>query len=63
MNSFMAWIEQRLPFMDAMNKHAIQYPAPKKFQLLVCLWYFSNGSFSKPNLNRCLVNHELRTIW
>ena len=33
--NLMAWIEQRLPLMDAMNKHAAQYPAPKNFNF----WY------------------------
>ena len=54
MNSFMAWIEKRLPFMDAMNKHAIQYPAPKNFNF----WYVFGVLATV-----ILVNQILTGVW
>ena len=27
--NFMNWIEYRMPFMEKMNLHVMQYPAPK----------------------------------
>jgi len=54
MNNFLAWIEQRLPVMEAMNKHVVQYPAPKNFNF----WYFF-GSLAM----LVLVNQILTGIW
>ncbi|GAA5138320.1 cytochrome b [Thalassotalea piscium] len=54
MNSFMAWIEKRLPLMDAMNKHAAQYPAPKNFNF----WYVFGILASV-----ILVNQIVTGIW
>ena len=34
--NLMSWIEYRLPFMEKMNLHVMQYPAPKNFNF----WYF-----------------------
>ncbi len=52
--NFMAWIEKRLPLMDAMNKHAAQYPAPKNFNF----WYVFGILASV-----VLVNQILTGIW
>jgi ubiquinol-cytochrome c reductase cytochrome b subunit len=52
--NFMAWIEQRLPLMDAMNKHAAQYPAPKNFNF----WYVFGILASV-----VLVNQILTGVW
>nr|WP_229817017.1 cytochrome bc complex cytochrome b subunit [Thalassotalea profundi] len=54
MNNFMAWIEKRLPLMDAMNKHAAQYPAPKNFNF----WYVFGILASV-----ILVNQIVTGIW
>ena len=54
MNNFLAWIEARLPVMEAMNKHVVQYPAPKNFNF----WYFF-GSLAM----LVLVNQILTGIW
>ena len=53
-NNLMAWIEQRLPLMDAMNKHAAQYPAPKNFNF----WYVFGILASV-----VLVNQLLTGVW
>ncbi|SEK97140.1 ubiquinol-cytochrome c reductase cytochrome b subunit [Colwellia chukchiensis] len=53
-SNLMAWIEQRLPLMDAMNKHAAQYPAPKNFNF----WYVFGILASV-----VLVNQLLTGIW
>nr|WP_231702494.1 cytochrome bc complex cytochrome b subunit [Rheinheimera lutimaris] len=50
----MSWIEYRLPFMDKMNLHVMQYPAPKNFNF----WYFF-GSLAM----LVLVNQILTGIW
>jgi len=52
--NLMAWIEQRLPLMDAMNKHAAQYPAPKNFNF----WYVFGILASV-----VLVNQLLTGVW
>ena len=52
--NFMAWIEKRLPLMDAMNKHAAQYPAPKNFNF----WYVFGILASV-----VLVNQIVTGIW
>jgi ubiquinol-cytochrome c reductase cytochrome b subunit len=54
MDNFLAWIEKRIPMMDAMNKHAIQYPAPKNGNF----WYVF-GALSL----LVLVNQILTGIW
>ena len=41
LTNFMGWVDKRLPVTDAMNKHAMQYPATKELQLLVCIRHFS----------------------
>ncbi|MBA6389778.1 cytochrome bc complex cytochrome b subunit [Colwellia sp. BRX10-3] len=53
-SNLMAWIEQRLPLMDAMNKHAAQYPAPKNFNF----WYVFGILASV-----VLVNQLLTGVW
>ncbi|MFT5813347.1 MAG: ubiquinol-cytochrome c reductase cytochrome b subunit [Psychroserpens sp.] len=53
-SNLMAWIEQRLPLMDAMNKHAAQYPAPKNFNF----WYVFGILASI-----VLVNQLLTGVW
>ncbi|MCC5450855.1 cytochrome bc complex cytochrome b subunit [Rheinheimera sp. UJ51] len=50
----MSWIEYRLPFMDKMNLHVVQYPAPKNFNF----WYFF-GSLAI----LVLVNQILTGVW
>ena len=52
--NLMSWIEYRLPFMDKMNLHVMQYPAPKNFNF----WYFF-GSLAM----LVLVNQILTGIW
>ncbi|WP_448549707.1 cytochrome b [Thalassotalea fusca] len=54
MDNFLAWIEKRIPMMEAMNKHVVQYPAPKNFNF----WYFF-GSLAM----LVLVNQILTGIW
>lgn len=54
MKGLMDWIEARLPFMEAMNKHIVQYPAPKNFNF----WYFF-GSLAM----LVLVNQIVTGIW
>ena len=54
MKGLMDWIEARLPFMEAMNKHIVQYPAPKNFNF----WYFF-GSLAM----LVLVNQIITGIW
>ncbi|WP_423188196.1 cytochrome b [Alishewanella sp. d11] len=50
----MSWIEYRLPFMDKMNLHVMQYPAPKNFNF----WYFF-GSLAIV----VLINQIVTGIW
>ncbi|MCB5225279.1 cytochrome bc complex cytochrome b subunit [Alishewanella sp. 16-MA] len=52
--NMMSWIEYRLPFMDKMNLHVVQYPAPKNFNF----WYFF-GSLAI----LVLVNQILTGVW
>lgn len=52
--NLMSWIEYRLPFMEKMNLHVMQYPAPKNFNF----WYFF-GSLAI----LVLVNQILTGIW
>ncbi len=52
--NFMNWIEYRMPFMEKMNLHVMQYPAPKNFNF----WYFF-GSLAM----LVLVNQILTGIW
>ncbi len=52
--NLMSWIEYRLPFMDKMNLHVMQYPAPKNFNF----WYFF-GSLAM----LVLVNQIVTGIW
>ncbi|WP_397471320.1 cytochrome bc complex cytochrome b subunit, partial [Rheinheimera sp.] len=52
--NLMSWIEYRLPFMEKMNLHVMQYPAPKNFNF----WYFF-GSLAM----LVLVNQILTGIW
>ena len=52
--NFMSWIEYRMPFMEKMNLHVMQYPAPKNFNF----WYFF-GSLAM----LVLVNQILTGIW
>jgi ubiquinol-cytochrome c reductase cytochrome b subunit len=52
--NLMSWIEYRLPFMDKMNLHVIQYPAPKNFNF----WYFF-GSLAMV----VLVNQIITGVW
>lgn len=53
-NSFMEWIDKRLPATDAWNKHLAQYPAPKNFNF----WYFF-GSLAV----LVLVNQLVTGVW
>jgi ubiquinol-cytochrome c reductase cytochrome b subunit len=50
----MNWIEYRMPFMEKMNLHVMQYPAPKNFNF----WYFF-GSLAM----LVLVNQIVTGIW
>lgn len=52
--NLMSWIEYRMPFMEKMNLHVMQYPAPKNFNF----WYFF-GSLAM----LVLVNQILTGIW
>ena len=52
--NFMNWIEYRMPFMEKMNLHVMQYPAPKNFNF----WYFF-GSLAM----LVLVNQIVTGIW
>ncbi len=52
--NLMNWIEYRMPFMEKMNLHVMQYPAPKNFNF----WYFF-GSLAM----LVLVNQILTGIW
>ncbi len=52
--NFMSWLEYRMPFMEKMNLHVMQYPAPKNFNF----WYFF-GSLAM----LVLVNQILTGIW
>ncbi len=52
--NFMNWIEYRMPFMEKMNLHVMQYPAPKNFNF----WYF----FSSLAM-LVLVNQILTGVW
>jgi len=52
--NFMNWIEYRMPFMEKMNLHVMQYPAPKNFNF----WYFF-GSLAM----LVLVNQILTGVW
>lgn len=52
--NLMSWIEYRLPFMDKMNLHVMQYPAPKNFNF----WYFF-GSLAIV----VLINQIVTGIW
>jgi len=52
--NFMNWIEYRMPFMEKMNLHVLQYPAPKNFNF----WYFF-GSLAM----LVLVNQIVTGIW
>lgn len=52
--NFMSWIEYRMPFMEKMNLHVMQYPAPKNFNF----WYFF-GSLAM----LVLVNQIVTGIW
>ena len=54
LTDFMGWIDKRLPVTDAMNKHALQYPAPKNFNF----WYVFGILASV-----VLVNQILTGIW
>ena len=54
LTNFMGWIDKRLPVTDAMNKHAMQYPAPKNFNF----WYVFGILASV-----VLVNQILTGIW
>jgi ubiquinol-cytochrome c reductase cytochrome b subunit len=54
LTNFMGWIDKRLPVTDAMNKHAMQYPAPKNFNF----WYVFGVLASV-----VLVNQILTGIW
>jgi ubiquinol-cytochrome c reductase cytochrome b subunit len=52
--NLMSWLEYRMPFMEKMNLHVLQYPAPKNFNF----WYFF-GSLAM----LMLVNQILTGIW
>lgn len=52
--NLMSWIEYRMPFMEKMNLHVMQYPAPKNFNF----WYFF-GSLAM----LVLVNQIVTGIW
>jgi ubiquinol-cytochrome c reductase cytochrome b subunit len=52
--NLMNWVEYRMPFMEKMNLHVMQYPAPKNFNF----WYFF-GSLAM----LVLVNQILTGIW
>lgn len=52
--NLMSWIEYRMPFMEKMNLHVLQYPAPKNFNF----WYFF-GSLAM----LVLVNQIVTGIW
>jgi len=52
--NLMSWLEYRMPFMEKMNLHVLQYPAPKNFNF----WYFF-GSLAM----LVLVNQILTGIW
>jgi len=52
--NLMSWIEYRMPFMEKMNLHVMQYPAPKNFNF----WYFF-GSLAM----LVLVNQILTGVW
>jgi len=52
--NLMSWLEYRMPFMEKMNLHVMQYPAPKNFNF----WYFF-GSLAM----LVLVNQILTGIW
>ena len=40
-NSVIEWIDYRLPIISMLKHSAVDYPTPKKFKLLVELWFFS----------------------
>jgi ubiquinol-cytochrome c reductase cytochrome b subunit len=50
----MDWIEQRLPVMEALNKHVTQYPAPKNFN-----FFYVFGILAAV----VLVNQLLTGVW
>ncbi|CAM5214362.1 cytochrome b [Alishewanella longhuensis] len=53
--NLMSWIEYRLPFMDKMNLHVMQYPAPKNFNF----WYFFGSLAILVLVNQILTEYSL----
>ena len=54
MNKLVNWVDERLPIVDAWNKHVGKYYAPKNFNM----WYFF-GSLAM----LVLVNQLVTGIW
>jgi len=56
----LAWVDSRFPLTKLFKEHMSEYYAPKKLQLLVFLWCFSNCCFSHSNRNRYFFGNELQ---
>ncbi len=50
-SNFGKWFNDRLPLLTLAN-HLTDYPTPKKFKLLVDIWWYFNFLFSYPNSYR-----------
>jgi len=52
------WFNDRLPLLTLAN-HLTDYPTPKKFKLLVDIWWYFNFLFNYTNRNRFDFSYAL----
>ena len=58
-NSFMSWLDRRLPVTENLERHLTKHPVPKKSKFLLHLWRIVNGCIYGSGSNWNMANDVL----